>query len=379
MSIHGGTRDGARQLGRPPVAIVHDYLTQHGGAERVVLTMAEAFPEAAVHTSFYDPDGTFPAFFEHRVRTQPINRIGPLRSHPRAALPLLAASFSRELIDADVVLCSSSGWAHGVLTTGRKVVFCYTPARWLYQGDRYLGDRPRPVARTALALLAPPLRRWDRRSAASADRYLVTSTEVRRRVQQRYRRDAEVIPPPPAIGAEHPRRPLERIEPGYWLCVSRFLAYKHVDAVVEAFAALPGERLVLVGTGPQEAALRASAGPNVTVAGRVDDDELAWLYANCQAVVLASHEDYGLVPLEAAGFGRPAVVLEWGGFLDTVVPGSTGLFFPDPTPTAIRDAVARAGGVPWSEKEIVAHASRFSRERFVQRLRAVVAEESDLV
>jgi len=359
-------------------AIAHDYLTQHGGAERVVLVLAEAFPGAPVHTSFYDPRGTFPEFAEVDIRTQPLDRITFLRHHPRAALPLLAPSFSRVRIDADVTVCSSSGWAHGVQTTGRKVVLCYTPARWLYQGDRYLGEDRRPVARAALSVLARPLRRWDRRAAASADRYVVISTAIRDRVREAYGRDAEVLPPPPALGVDHRQRPVDGTEPGFWLCVSRLLPYKHVDAVIESFASLPAEHLVVVGDGPQSPALRAQAGTNVSMAGRVDDDQLAWLYANCRGVVLASHEDYGLVPLEAATFGKPAVVLAWGGFLDTVVPGSTGVFFDEPDPRAIVRAVAEASAAEWSGPAITAQADLFSRERFISRLRSLVAEERSL-
>ena len=125
--------------GHEPVALVHDYLTQRGGAERVVLAMRRAFPSAPLYTSLYDPQGTFPEFQDAEVRTSSLNRIPGLRQHHRAALPLLAPTFSRFRIDAGVALCSSSGWAHGARVTGRKVVYCHTPARWLYQSDRYLG------------------------------------------------------------------------------------------------------------------------------------------------------------------------------------------------------------------------------------------------
>ena len=123
-------------MNRPQVAIAHDYLTQRGGAERVVLAMLRAFPGATVHTLLYDPEGTFPEFREAHVVTSPLNRLGPLRRDHRLALPLLAPSFSRLEIAADVVVCSSSGWSHGARVEGRKVVYCHTPARWLYQPDR---------------------------------------------------------------------------------------------------------------------------------------------------------------------------------------------------------------------------------------------------
>ena len=130
------------------VAIVHDYLTQRGGAERVVLSMMKAFPEAPVHTSLFHPEGTFPEFGTADVRMSHLDRFGVLRRNHRLAIPLLAPAFSTRRVDAEVVLCSSSGWAHGVRTTGRKIVYCYTPPRWLYdQADLYLSGWPRPVSR----------------------------------------------------------------------------------------------------------------------------------------------------------------------------------------------------------------------------------------
>jgi len=295
-----------------------------------------------------------------------------LRRHHRAALPLLAPSFSRLRISADVVVCSSSGWAHGARVEGRKIVYCHTPARWLYQPDRYLRGGARPV-QAAAGLLRSRLVRWDKRAAASADSYLANSTAVAERIRSLYRIEAEVVPPPPAITPEGPIDAPAGVEPGFVLCVSRLLAYKNVDAIVRAFAALPDERLVVAGTGPAEQELRAVAGANVTFAGRVTDAELRWLYANCRALVAASHEDFGLTPLEAAGFGKPTAALCFGGFLDTVEEGRTGVFFAEPTPEAIAAGVRELLATNWSAEAAVSSAARFSEARFVERLRGAVA------
>jgi len=358
------------------VALVHDYLTQRGGAERVVLSLARAFPEAPLFTSLYDPDGTFPEFGGLDVRTMPINRLAPLRKHHRAALPLLAPSFSRLRISADVVICSSSGWAHGARVEGRKIVYCYTPARWLYQPDRYLRVSGRPV-RTAAGALRSGLVRWDKRAAASADSYLAISTVVAERIKKLYGLEAEVVPPPPAITPEGPTQAVAGIEPGFVLCVSRLLPYKNVDAIVQAFQALPDERLVVAGTGPQEHALRAIAGANVSLAGRVADAELRWLYANCRTLVAASHEDFGLTPVEAAGFGKPTAALRFGGFLETIEEGRTGVFFEEPTAQAIAAGVRELLAASWSAEAAVNSAARFSEPQFVERLRAAAADLAD--
>jgi glycosyltransferase involved in cell wall biosynthesis len=361
----------------PTVALVHDYLTQRGGAERVVLSMLKAFPGAPLHTSLYDAQGTYPEFRTATIRTSPLDRSSLLRTHHRLALPFLAPAFGRQRIEADVVICSSSGWAHGVgVGAGaRKVVYCYSPARWLYDGRRYLGPARAAMARIAVAA-SPPLVRWDRKAAATADRYLTLSTAVRERIRDVYGIEAEILHPPPILDPTGPSHAPTDVEPGFFLCVSRLLPYKNVDAILAAFADLTSERLVVVGSGPERERLAAVAGPNVRFLGRVADEELRWLYRECVAVVAASYEDYGLTPLEGAVFGRPAVVLRAGGFLETVREGATGVFFDEPDPRRLVPALRTALTTEWSRSDLQDQAERFSEDRFVRRLREIVAEEA---
>ena len=170
---------------RPRVAIAHDYLTQRGGAERVVLAMLRAFPDAVIHTTLYDPELTYPEFKDALIVPSALNSIRPFRRHHRLALPFLPLVSESITIDADVVLVSSSGWAHGFATSGRRLVYCYSPARWLYETADYLGNDPRRSL-TGLALLAmrPGLRAWDRRAAASGDHYLAISRVVQERIRR---------------------------------------------------------------------------------------------------------------------------------------------------------------------------------------------------
>ncbi len=358
----------------PPVAIVHDYLTQRGGAERVVLAMLKAFPGAPVYTVLYDPDRTFPEFSAADIRTGGLNRLGVFRRHHRLALPLLAVMFSRTHVVADVVLCSSSGWSQGAQVTGRRVVYCHSPARWLHQPDQYLG-RFRPIASPMLGLLRGPLLRWDRTTARAPGRWLTNSSEVQGRIQALYGRRAEIVPPPYAVDPAGQQRPLAPLKPGFFLTVSRLLPYKNVDAAVSAFARLPDHHLVVVGTGPERKRLERLAGSNVSMVGAVDDQQLRWLYANSRAVLAASHEDYGLTPLEGAVFGKPAVVLRGGGFLDTVEEGVTGVFFDTPEPQAIAEAVLSLDSQPWDPAKLGEHAGRFSQQVFIDHLHRIVAEE----
>ena len=382
------------------MAIVHDYLTQRGGAERVVLILAKTFPDVRIYTSLYHPAGTFPEFAGLDIRTTPLNRIPLLRSQHRLALPVLAPSFSALRVDADVVLCSSSGWAHGTRTHGRKVVYCYAPARWLYQAERYLGQgqvtlghrsdetqRPAPprtdtLRRAAQAIplraLSRPLRHWDRHAATTAHRYLAISTAVSQAIQGAYGLDAEVLYPPPSLAPAGPARYVEDLDPGYFLCIARLLPYKNVQVVAQAMKAIPEARLVIVGDGPARSDIQRVAGPNVRFLGQVDDATLRGLYRNSTAIVSASFEDYGLTPLEAASFGRPSVVLRAGGFLDTVVEGRTGIFFDSPDPDKVACAMSTALRRTWDSSYLRAHAEKFSVRSFQHRIRQVVAEEITL-
>jgi glycosyltransferase involved in cell wall biosynthesis len=360
--------------GRPPLALVHDYLTQRGGAERVVAALAAAWPEVPLYTSFFEPASTFPEFATHSVRTLPIDRVKLLRHHHRVALPVLASAFSRLMVDADVTVCSSSGWAHGVRVSGRKVVYCHTPARWLYQTDRYLTGTSRPAA-AAIALLGPRLRRWDRKAASTADRYLANSHAVRDRIADLYGIDAEVVHPPVDFATEGDIRAPVGVEPGFTLCVSRLLPYKNVEAVCAAFGRVRDLRGVVVGSGPLAARLAQSRPANVTLLGSVDDATLRWLYQSCSGLVAASYEDFGLTPIEAAGFGKPTAALRWGGYLDTIVEGRTGVFFDDPAPQAIAESLSRLAGSEWDGDVLAAHAERFSRSVFIERMNEVVDEE----
>jgi glycosyltransferase involved in cell wall biosynthesis len=340
----------------------------------VVLSLVRAFPHAPLYTSLYAPASTFPEFGSVDVRTSPLNLVAPLRQRHRLALPLLASAFSRVRIAAEVAICSSSGWAHGARVEGRKVVYCHAPARWLYQTSRYLGDAGL-LPRAAVAALHVPLERWDRKAAATTTRYLANSSWIAQEIWRIYGIEAEVVHPPVAIDAEGPRRPPPRIEPGYVLCVSRLLPYKNVAAIVAAFSKLPGERLVVVGEGPEEPRLRATAGRNVHFAGSVADEELRWLYEHARCLVAASYEDFGLTPIEAAAFGKPTAALRFGGYLDTVRENETGVLFERPEAVAIANAIQALRGRSWDAAAIRRHAGSFSEDRFARRMRQIAEEE----
>lgn len=362
----------------PRIAIAHDYLTQRGGAERVVLSLIRAFPGATVHTTIFNPKTTYPELRDAKIVTSALNRVPFLRKDPRRALPLLAPAANTMNIDADVVVASSSGWAHGFSTSGRTLVYCHNPARWLYQTDEYFGETSRlSPKRVALNLLRTPLRRWDRRAASTADKYLGNSRVVVQRIARTYGIEADFVPPPHSIDADGPKEAVQGLldwQSGYHLVVSRLLPYKNVDKAMEAFRSLRGERLVVVGAGPLAEQLRALAPSNVRMLSGLTDAQLRWTYAHATALVAPSLEDFGLTPLEAASFGKPTLALHAGGYLDTIAPGINGLFFEAPAPEAIADAVAAGRDHPWDAAAIRTHAEQFSEASFIARIRREVTD-----
>lgn len=362
----------------PRVAIAHDYLTQRGGAEKVVLSMSRAFPDAPIYTLLYDPENTYPEFADRDVRVSGINRIPLFRRNHRLSLPVLPIAASSTFIDADVVVTSSSGWAHGFRTNGRKLVHCHTPAHWLYAADYYFdpdGDR---IKRAVLKAGAPYLKSWDRRAAATVDRYLAVSTTIQDRINDAYGISADVLPSPVAIKDTSIVEPVPALShwaddngDSFYLIVSRLMPYKHVEAVVRAFANTD-RRLVVVGHGPEGAHIERIKTPNVAMLSALTDAQMAWLYHSCKGLIAASYEDFGLTPIEAAVCGKPSVVLRWGGFLDTVIEGVTGMYFDRPEPDAIADAVNRFEAVSFDPDKLRAHAERFTEQRYAESLYAAV-------
>ncbi|MGH2733534.1 MAG: glycosyltransferase [Actinomycetota bacterium] len=357
------------------VAIVHDYLTQHGGAERVVLALHRMFPDAPIYTSLYDPEGTFEQFRDTDVRTSFIQRLPHRGGLFRLYLPLYATAFDGlRLRGYDLVISSSSGWAHAVRAPdAHHVCYCHSPAKWLYQAQAYLGSRS-SVDRWLRVAIAPALGalgRWDRRVATRPDAYIANSTTVARRILEIYGREAQVVHPP--VDVERFSRTESRAQDeGFYLVVARLLPYKRVDLAVRVCTRrhVP---LVVVGEGPAYDHLQRIAGPTVTMAGRISESELVQRYRACRALIQCGAEDFGLAPLEANAAGRPVVAYARGGATDTVVEGRTGILFAEQSEGALHDALDRLEARPWDRDQLRRHASRFDESRFATRMRSLIA------
>ena len=350
------------------VAIVHDYLTQRGGAERVALALHRMFPRAPIYTSVYDPDGTFPEFRRARVRTSYLQRLPHRGNLFRAYLLLYADSFRRLRVDDfDLVVSSSSGWAHGVATAAdRHVCYCHNPARWLYQTEEYLaGGSVVPAwARPLLAPALARLRRWDRDAARRPTAYIANSRVVAQRIARCYGRQAPVVHPP--VDVQRFERTGTRPARGHYLSVARLLPYKRVDLAVRVCTSTR-RPLVVVGDGPARASLQRLAGPTVKLVGRVDDAALRELYAGARGLIQCGEEDFGIAPLEANASGVPVAALGRGGALETVVDGRTGALFDQQRPESLQLALERLESTVWDAEALRAHARAFSEARFADR------------
>lgn len=360
------------------VALVHDDLTQRGGAERVVVSLARLFPEAPIFTTVYDPAGTFPEFQDRDVRTTFLQRLPHRGAAARALLPLYPAAVATIAPRGfDVILSSSSRFAHGV-NAGRTphVTYCYNPPRFIYQRDDYFGAGS-PVPGWGGHLLGPvlgALARWDARAAQRPDRYIAISNAVAQRVAAVYGRKAEVIYPPVNLdrfqsiaGAADDK--------GYYLIVSRLLPYKKVHVAVAACRAR-GSAVVVVGDGPARSLVEAQAGPDAKLLGTVDDATLLDLLAGCRAVIHPGEEDFGLMPLEANAAGKPVITVGRAGALETVVDGETGILFADQTVEGLVEAMDRAEATRWDRQRLSAHAEHFAEPRFHRQIVEVLERVS---
>jgi glycosyltransferase involved in cell wall biosynthesis len=359
------------------VALVHDWLTGMRGGERCLEVFCELFPDADLFTLLHVPGSVSPLIERHRITTSFVQRLPGAARRYRHYLPLFPRAIEAfDLRGYDLVLSSSHCVAKGARRApgARHVSYCFTPMRYVWDlYDDYFGRRAGPVVRALMPPVAAGLRRWDRRSSARVDDFVAISRHVASRIDRCYGRSAEVIYPPVDVQ----RFDVADATAGeFYLVVSALVPYKRVDLAIEAVHRL-GRRLLVVGSGPQERALRALARPGVEFLGWRSDAEIAELYRRCRALLFPGVEDFGIVPLEAMAAGRPVVALAAGGALETVVPPGandppTGLFFDAQTVEALVDALRRleSGAIAFDPKALRARAETFDRPRFRARIAA---------
>jgi len=347
------------------VALVHDFLVDLRGADRVFLAIAEIWPDAPIYTAVYDENGTEGRFAHRDVRASFLQKLRPTARTFRALLPMYPAAIeSFDLSGYDMVLSSSSAWAHAVICDEptAHVSYCYNPFRYAWNDrDRTLASRPDPISRAVLRNILRRWRQWDWVAAQRVDRYLTISKTAKARIKAYWGRDSKILHPPVETA---------RFSPGpvgdYYLVLSELMPHKRIDVAVDAFNRLRLP-LVIAGDGPDARRLARAAGPTVRFTGRVSDREAAELMSGCRAFVTTAVEEFGIAAVEAQAAGRPVISVEAGGALETVKSGVTGVFF-DGGPDDLARTVTAFDADAISAQACVDSAARFDLSVFQRAL-----------
>ena len=359
----------------PRVALVHDWLTGMRGGEKVLEAVCELYPHASLFTLVHVPGSVSPAIERLAPRSSVLSSLPGIGRIYRQLLPLFPAVIEQfDLDEYDLVISTSHCAAKSVVRTGRArhICYCHTPMRYVWdQRDAYFGPaRLGAAGARALWPVLAWLARWDAGTAHRVDRYLANSQHVARRIRRYYNRKSAVIYPP--VDTDF-YRPDATVPTPAALVVSALVPYKRIDVAIDA-CRQAGVPLRIVGQGPEEARLRAVAGPRVEFLGSCSDTDIRGLYREAGVVLLPGEEDFGIVPVEAQACGRPVVALARGGALETVVDGVTGVLVVSDTPDALADGIRRALESPFDTGVIRRHAESFGRTRFAIQLQSAIGE-----
>ncbi len=344
------------------------------GGEKVVEALCEMFPQADIYTHVYDPSVISETINRHVVRTSFIQKLPAAKRFYKKYLFLMPfAVESLNLQAYDLVISSEAGPMKNVITRpdALHICYCHSPMRYIWDQYHEYRQNSGRITRWAMSLLGPALRVWDMAGATRVDQFIANSSFVAGRIRKFYGRTATVIHPPVAAGNFAPAAEIG----DYYLCFGQLVFYKRFDLAVEAFNR-NGKRLIIAGTGEQEAALRKIAGPNIVFLGRQDDEAIKGLLAGCKALVFPGVEDFGIVPLEAMASGRPVIAYGGGGALETVIDGRTGILFGEQTVEGVNGAVSRfeANAGDFDPGVMRAHAMEFDTAVFKQKMLAFINE-----
>lgn len=355
----------------PRVAIVHEWFTGMRGGEKCVEALCELFPTASLFTLVHVKGSVSPTIERMPIRTSFIQHLPFAQTRYRHYLPLFPSAIERlDLTGFDIVISSNHAVAKGVRTgpATLHICYCHTPMRYIWHlyDDYFAPGKAGMMTRLAMKAFAPYLRRWDVRTARNPHHFIANSQNVRERINQLYHRDAEVIYPP----VDTSFFTLSTAPGEYFLMVSAFVPYKRIDLAIEAFNR-SGDRLVIIGDGPEDAKLRALAGSTIEFHGWQPDQQLKEYYARCTALIFPGEEDFGIVPLEAMATGKPVIAYAKGGALETVLDSperQTGILFSAQTIESLLEAIQRFKHTPFSPERLRAHALAFDREIYKRKM-----------
>ena len=355
-----------RRLPGVRVAVVHDFLYTYAGAERVLEQILNVFPNADLFSLFdFLPDGERDFIQNKKVQTSFIQGLPFAKKKHRTFLPLMPLAIEQlDVSKYDVVISSSYAVAKGVITRPDQmhICYCHSPIRYAWDlQHQYLREAGLKGIKSLLPrAILHYIRNWDARSANSVDVFLTNSEFVGRRIQKFYRRNSRAVYPP----VDTHEFVLESQKEDFYVTASRFVPYKRIDLIVEAFSYLPDRRLIVIGEGPMFERVKAKAGPNVKLLGYQPTERLKSYMQRARAFVFAAEEDFGIVPVEAQACGTPVIAFARGGTAETVVDGKTGVFFEEQTVESLVRAIQRFEGMTWDAAAIREHSQKFSTERF---------------
>jgi glycosyltransferase involved in cell wall biosynthesis len=361
------------------IALVHDYLTQQGGAENVFKIFTEIFPDAPIYTFFYDYKKFENFLAGRKVYSSFLQKIPGITKHYRWTLPLMPKLIeSFDFSSYDFVLSSTSAFSKGIITDSRTrhVCYCHTPTRYLWiDSEEYVRElKYNKYIKRVIPPLLEKLRQWDRRAAFRVDAYLANSREVQKRIKKYYGKDSRVIYPPVDVENYYLSGDVE-MDPskGYYLVGGRLVAYKRYDLVVMAFNRM-GIKLKIFGDGPEEGELRKMARSNIEFLGRVSEDKKRELMSKCIAFIHPQVEDFGITPVETMASGRPVIAYRAGGVLESVIDDVTGKFFLEQTWESLAETIIRFEPEKFDPRVIRLQAERFGVERFKREIKEAVVE-----
>lgn len=359
------------------VAIVYDRVNKWGGAERVLLSLHEIFPDAPLYTSVYNPETAPWAKVFPKIYTSFLQNWKWARTRHELLAPLMPFVFeSFDFTGYDLVISVTSESAKGIITgpRTRHICYCLTPTRYLWSGyETYFGNGAMRWITQPIVLY---LRRWDKIAAQRPDIMVGISKTVAARIKEYYGREVKVVYPPVDLKSFTPgeSKPTPGVFlPDHFLIVSRLVPYKRVDLAIEAFNEL-GYPLFIVGTGSDEGRLKSIAKENIYFLGHLTDRELARYYEKASALIFPQEEDFGLVAVETQSMGTPVIAYKGGGALEIVIPGVTGEFFSPQTPDALIRVVQRFNKTRYNSQALMKSAEKFSKEKFLKAFKEVVSQ-----
>jgi len=357
------------------IAIVHDYLVQYGGAERVLEAICEIWPHAPIYTLLHDSELVHGKFDNKVIRTSFLQKVPFAKKHHRIFPPLMMFGIEQFNLDYyDIILSDSSSFAKNLITNSSTlhITYCHTPMRYGWDDCQYYTQEfsfPGIVKK-----VVPPLmnyiRMWDFFGSYGVDTFIANSKFVSTRIKKYYHRDSHVINPPVDVDKFHICEDKKQLG-DYFLMVGRMMKYKKMDLVIEAFneMKLP---LKVVGRGIEKEYLEDTAGPTIEFTGRVSDEELRDIYSKAQAFIFPQEEDFGIVAIEALASGRPLIAFKGGDIVEHIQIGKTGIFFENQTKEDLIDAVREYQKMDFDPKFIRSTALKFNKKNFQQKIQSLV-------